>query len=856
MLDDYVVDKVLGEGGMGKVYLVQSRSTGSRFAVKRAKGLKDVDRRNFLAELQTWIDLPEHNNLVTCRFFRTVGNEILMFADYVEGGSLKDWIDSRKLYEGSPQETLGRMLDVAIQFAWGLHCVHELGLVHQDVKPGNVMMAVDGKAAVQGVTAKVADYGLARARAAGGESQVIDSAHSILVSNAGGTPAYWSPEQSQGSPVTRKTDIWSWGVSVMEMFTGGVVWISGRGAAAVLEQHEKNATDDETIPAMPAKLVVLLRECFLDNPSERRATLGEAVEILKRVYLDTLGTTYPNSLDLIEEPVSSQSGIKERRTAGGHSWTAPQVWLERALHAVGRDPAQAAAMLSQRGSTRRGELVAELADYDQANRLYDDLVKHGRSDLASDFAELLTEKALVHQTTGDYAGALQELDHAIAIWEHLVKQEGRSEFASDLANAYTRKASTVAGLGDHRAALALFDRAIVIRERLDHQEGRQELHNSNLASVYHNKANALRALGDHRAALAPYAQAIEIWECLVGVHHELRADLALAYGNKANAVSGLGDLRAAATLYAQAIVIWERLVHQEGRREFYNDLAGSCNNKALALSGLGDHRAAVALYDQAIETRERLVHQEGRRELANDLAAIYYNKALAVSDLGDRRAAVALYNQAIEIRERLVHQEGRRELAKSLASAYNNKAIAIAELGDPFTAVPIFVRAIAIWEHLVNQEGHSELANDLAGAYRNKGIAARSEPLNPARSHSSPTPQGAANNPDWVIVMEFGSSKTYVDRKSIDRRGAFIRVSVRYALSPMGTDKRNGKPVKEMLMIEEYDTTAGRFRVHSIQFVYGDDSASEPLSVEPAWNPATAGNQKTLEFLYNFINHD
>jgi hypothetical protein len=62
-----------------------------RFAVKRAKELSDADRRSFLAELQTWIDLPEHSNLVCCRFFRTFGDEVLIFAEYVEGGSLKDF---------------------------------------------------------------------------------------------------------------------------------------------------------------------------------------------------------------------------------------------------------------------------------------------------------------------------------------------------------------------------------------------------------------------------------------------------------------------------------------------------------------------------------------------------------------------------------------------------------------------------------------------------------------------------------------------------------------------------------------------------------------------------------------------
>jgi serine/threonine protein kinase len=77
--------------------------------------------------LQTWLDLPEHPHLVACRFFRTVGTELAIFAEYVEGGSLEHWIKERRLTQ------LEQILDVAIQFAWGLHAAHELGLVHQDV---------------------------------------------------------------------------------------------------------------------------------------------------------------------------------------------------------------------------------------------------------------------------------------------------------------------------------------------------------------------------------------------------------------------------------------------------------------------------------------------------------------------------------------------------------------------------------------------------------------------------------------------------------------------------------------------------------------------------------------------------
>ena len=114
LLGDFEVQRVLGQGGMGKVYLVRSRTTGMEFAVKRALIRDDTNRQNFLSELQTWIDLPEHPHIAACRFFRTIGDEIVIFSEYVGGGTLADWIRGRRL------TTLEQILDVAIQFVRNL----------------------------------------------------------------------------------------------------------------------------------------------------------------------------------------------------------------------------------------------------------------------------------------------------------------------------------------------------------------------------------------------------------------------------------------------------------------------------------------------------------------------------------------------------------------------------------------------------------------------------------------------------------------------------------------------------------------------------------------------------------------
>ena len=724
LLDDFAVEGLIGEGGMGKVYLVHSRTSQLAFAVKRAKGLDDSARRNFLNELQTWIDLPEHPNLVACRFFRTMADEVLIFAEYVEGGSLSEWIRSRKLYEGGPKPALERILDVAIQSAWGLHSLHELGLVHQDVKPGNLLMARERSAAVSSVQAKVTDYGLARAKAAGGERNLPGLGQSILVSSGGRTLAYCSPEQAKGISVTRKTDIWSWGVSVLEMFTGEVTWASGQLAAEALEGYLREPQDHSVIPAMPAGVVEVLRGCFWSESSRRWENLAQVVDQLKETYRKIAGVGYHHTLAATEQRTALQMGIEERRGFDGATWVDPREWLEQALLVEGRDPAEAESIASNRPGSRRGELVADLAIYDEARRAHERLVRGGHWELEAKLAILCLNKAIVHETIGDWAGAMSEYDRATELMEHLVLGKGQLELSAGLAKAYVNKARALSSLREKRAATDLNDRAIEIYERLVHKAGRSELADD-LAMAYGNKANALRALGNPQAAVEFYDRVIEIRERLVHLEGrlELADGLAMAYMNKALALEALGDLPAAAGLHDRAIELLERLVGGEGRRELANGLAKAYVNKAAASWALGDYQAAIALYDQAIEIRERLFHREGRSELARDLALTYMNKALVVRVIGDHQAAIELHGRAIELLELLGSQESRGELADDLALAYTNKALAVWALGDHRAAVGLYDQAIEIRERLVNWGGRWDLADGLAMAYMNKAKA-------------------------------------------------------------------------------------------------------------------------------------
>src|SRR5262249_20607621 len=152
---------------------------------------------------------------------------------------------------------LATILDIAIQIAWGLHVAHEASVVHQDVKPSNVLMTATG-------VPRITDFGLARAGIAAG---------------AGMTPAYCSPEQANGEPLTRATDLWSWGVSVLEMLIGERSWATGVAAPHVLEDLLRGDGAPGRAAGLPPALGDVLSRCFADV-ADRWPTLLDAAATL------------------------------------------------------------------------------------------------------------------------------------------------------------------------------------------------------------------------------------------------------------------------------------------------------------------------------------------------------------------------------------------------------------------------------------------------------------------------------------------------------------------------------------------------------------------------------------------------
>jgi WD40 repeat protein/serine/threonine protein kinase len=287
LADLYEVKGIIGAGGMGLVYRVHHPGWNLDLAVKslrpevliRAGAIEDFER-----EAQTWVNLGLHPHIVSCYYVRRLDGIPHVFAECVDGGDLADWIHTRKLYEGGPHKALPRILDIAIQVAWGLHYAHTQGLVHQDVKPANVLLTLDG-------TAKITDFGLARARAVA----EVATPQAIVVTAGGMTPAYCSPEQAAGRRLMRTTDVWSWAVTILEMFAGEIRWPAGAVAGEALAGVLRGERDEQR-PRMPPGLPALLQRCFERKPAARPHDLHAVADELIALYRQATGNAYARAM--------------------------------------------------------------------------------------------------------------------------------------------------------------------------------------------------------------------------------------------------------------------------------------------------------------------------------------------------------------------------------------------------------------------------------------------------------------------------------------------------------------------------------------------------------------------------------
>ena len=259
----YNIIKELGRGGMGVVYKAEDtklkRTVALKFLPPELTHIPEVKER-FVREAQAAAAL-DHPNICTVYEFDEAEETTFISMAYIEGKSLKKKSDSGPL-------ELDEALKIAMQVAEGLQEAHKKGVVHRDIKSANIMVTERGQA-------KIMDFGLARMT--GG----------TLITQEGttmGTIAYMSPEQARGEEVDHRTDIWSLGVVLYEMFCGQLPFKGERDQSVVysiLKEKPKPITDIKA--EIPVSIGQVVDKALEKDPDKRYQQIEKLLDDLKSI---------------------------------------------------------------------------------------------------------------------------------------------------------------------------------------------------------------------------------------------------------------------------------------------------------------------------------------------------------------------------------------------------------------------------------------------------------------------------------------------------------------------------------------------------------------------------------------------
>lgn len=287
LIDNRYKIEFIMSGSMGYVYISKDTRQRITFAIKQPKNALLGDHELFarvVQEADAWTRLGMHPNIAYCYFVKAIAEVPHIFIEYVDGGSLEEWISDRRCADYQ----VG--LDMAVQFCHGMERAHERGMIHRDIKPNNILVT-------QGGLVKVTDFGLVGGVKTSGSAGVEGDLHGTRMGDTMGTPAYMPPEQwndprqkSSEAPngVWQESDVYSFGVCLWEMFCGKRPYELSIGVMGKPTETRELRRD---IPDTLREL--LLKSVELDR-AKRQKNFGELKEDLNKVYQELYGRDAPS----------------------------------------------------------------------------------------------------------------------------------------------------------------------------------------------------------------------------------------------------------------------------------------------------------------------------------------------------------------------------------------------------------------------------------------------------------------------------------------------------------------------------------------------------------------------------------
>jgi serine/threonine-protein kinase len=312
-IGNYKITRVLGEGGMGTVYLAEHPMIGKRVAVKMLRPDLGTDPglvSRFFQEARSVNEIRHPNIVDISDFGKTDDGFVYFVMELMEGRSLRERLSAESMLP------LADVVTISHQVCDALAAAHRVGIIHRDLKPDNIFLLEDPKQ--PGVLrSKLFDFGVAKLLG----QQEKQVGHKTIAGAVVGTPYYMSPEQALCQDVTAASDIYSMGVVMFEMATGSVPFSAEQLVIllnAILKQPAP--APSELRPAIPPVLDRLILRCLEKDPGARPQSMDEVIAVLNASASESANP----SMSMGETMLANPGQAPSRSSAALAATMAPQ----------------------------------------------------------------------------------------------------------------------------------------------------------------------------------------------------------------------------------------------------------------------------------------------------------------------------------------------------------------------------------------------------------------------------------------------------------------------------------------------------------------------------------------------------
>ncbi len=687
----YVVDRMIGQGGMGQVFLAH-RDDGTyqqKVVIKVLSGLVSPGMRaRFHRERQILANL-DHPNIARLLDGGELENGApFLIMDYIDGVDILSYCRRRRC-------TLVERLQLFERVCAAAQSAHQQLVVHCDIKPANVLVN-------QGGEPRLLDFGVATLIGARGQvdpAMAGRSAPELPMMS----PAYASPEQISGAPVNTASDVYSLGALLYELLTdqaphrpgstrnqdpsaqpgaGNTPRLSARPAAGKPSERLRESGETARARALRGDIDAIVLRAMAHRPQDRYGSAGALAEDIRRhlqhLPISARPASWPYQLgkllrrnpglvvtaallavvavSFVASVIALNARLSEERMAALKQARTSQLSLAFMVELFeAADPAQhqgrevSARVLLDRGAERisqipeletevRARLLLSMAEayrnmgqFDQALGLYEQVQQQWQSGRDQD-PEALWDLALME---ADLKRSIGLHDEAKArLRELVVELEQARPGSLLLARAWNNLGIVQTDREQADAGYASVGRALALLEGLAEQPAREQ------AVFLHNLGRAARAQGDLEAAIEHFRQSLAIKRQTIGPRHPSTLN---TLETLANALGASGDREQAIEILKEVLLV-SKAVHGEYSlitARHHNELANQYHD-------LGDYRAAEQAYRAALDylnahpDDDRLLHAF----VVNNLASLY-------EDAGDLARALPLFKRSVEMREAL-----------------------------------------------------------------------------------------------------------------------------------------------------------------------------------------------------------